>query len=122
MSNNSKKSLTRKESNMGPINDKDDTAIKWINDLLKRLDIFQDYIVYPGFSEPMLDEEGKKEGIKIISGDIRLYQAGITKLYEMVVEGKYTPTVKYSKKEEEEIEKKMLEMFPEFKQSSEREV
>lgn len=107
---------------MGPVNDKDDTAIKWINDLLKRLDIFQDYIVYPGFSEPMLDEEGKREGIKIISGDIRLYQAGITKLYEMVVEGKYTPTVKYSKKEEEEIEKKMLEMFPEFKQSSEREV
>lgn len=98
---------------MKPHDPKDDQANEWFNNLLAKLDFEQDYYIYPGSSEPLLDEAGKNIGISIKRPDVRFYSTGITKLYEMLVENKELPDVEYSEEQEKEFDKKMRKRFPE---------
>ncbi len=97
---------------MMPPDPKDDLANEWLNGFLDKLRFEQDYYIYPGSSEPLLDNDGKNIGISIKRPDIRLYSTGVTKLYEMIVEGKELPVVEYTKAEEEAFDENMRSKFP----------
>jgi len=97
---------------MMPPDPKDDLANEWINNLVSKLRLEQDYYIYPGSSQTMRDSEGKQIGISIKRPDIRLYSTGITKLYEMIVEGKELPDVEYTEAEETKFMENMKVRFP----------
>lgn len=97
---------------MMPPDPKDDLANEWINGLVSKLRLEQDYYIYPGSSKTMRDDAGKQIGISIKRPDIRLYSTGITKLYEMIVEGKELPDVEYTEAEEKKFMENMKERFP----------
>lgn len=97
---------------MMPPDPKDDLANDWLNGLLAKLRFEQDYYIYPGSSEPLLDKDGKNIGISIKRPDVRLYSTGVTKLYEMVVEGKELPDVEYTEAEEKAFDDNMRAKYP----------
>lgn len=97
---------------MMPPDPKDDLAGEWLNGYLQKLRFEQDYYIYPGSSAPLI-EDGKEIGISVKRPDIRLYSTGVTKLYEMIVEGKELPDVEYTKAEEDAFDENMQSRFPE---------
>ena len=99
---------------MAPEDPKQKLADEWISGYLDKLQFEQDYYIFPGSSKLLRDENGKQIGISIKRPDIRLYSTGITKLYEMIVEGKDYPAVVYTEEEEAAFEKAMEERFPEL--------
>lgn len=99
---------------MMPNDPKDTKAQEWIDQYLDRLQFEQDYYIFPGSSKILRDKEGKQTGISIKRPDIRLFSTGITKLYEMIVEGKEYEPVVYTPEQEAEFEKHMEERFPEI--------
>lgn len=107
---------------MMPIDPKDEAAQKWLDNYLDRLRFEQDYYIFPGSSKIMRDPETKQQtGISIKRPDIRLYSTGITKLYEMIVEGKEYDPVIYTEAEELAFEKAMEERFPELAEGAQDE-
>lgn len=104
---------------MMPPNPKDDIATEWLAKYTDKLRFEQDYYIFPGSSKTMRDNEGRQTGISIKRPDIRLFQTGITKLYEMIVEGVEYPDVVYTEEEEKRFDQHMLEFFPELKQAPE---
>lgn len=96
---------------MMPPDPKDDLATEWLNTYLGKLRYSQDYFLYQGASKPMM-EDGKQIGLSIVRPNIRLYSTGITKLYEMIVEGKEMPDVEYTEAEEEQFDKDYQERYP----------
>lgn len=107
---------------MKPHDPKDDLASEWINKLLAKLEFEQDYYIYPGSSESIVDESGKKTGISIKRSDVRLYSTGVTKLYGMIVEGKELPDVEYTEAEEKQFDDNMKKRFPEVFKDDEEDV
>lgn len=97
---------------MMPPNEKDDKANDWINNLIGKLRLEQDYYIFPGSSKTLRNEKGEQTGISIKRPDIRLYSTGITKLYEMIVEGKELPDVEYTEEQEKQFMDNMKERFP----------
>lgn len=95
-----------------PPDPKDDLANDWINNLIGKLRLEQDYYIYPGSSKKLFNADGSQKGISIKRADVRFYGTGITKLYEMIVEGKELPDVEYTEDEEKQFEKNMRERFP----------
>ena len=69
----------------------------------------------------MRNEKGEQVGISIKRPDIRIFSTGITKLYEMIVEGKDYPPVVYTEAEELAFEKAMEERFPELAEGAQDE-
>ena len=106
---------------MMPPDPKDDKAQEWLNGYLDKLRFEQDYYIFPGSSKIMRDAEGKQTGISIKRPDIRLFSTGITKLYEMIVEGKEYEPVVYTAEEEAAIDKRMEERFPEIAEGADDE-
>mgnify|MGYP006921301748 CR=1 FL=1 len=98
---------------MMPPDPKDDLANDWFNSFLPKLRFEQDYYIYPGSSEKLMNEDGSQKGISIKRPDIRLFSTGITKLYEMIVEGKEYPDVVYTPEEETKFDENMKRRFPE---------
>lgn len=100
-----------------PPDPKDDLANEWFNSFIPKLRYKQDYFIYPGSSKKMFDSKGVENGISITRPDVRLYSTGITKLYEMIVEGKELPDVEYTPEEGkqfyEDLIKKYLELAEE---------
>lgn len=99
---------------MMPNDPKDDKANEWMNTLMDKLRFEQDYYVFPGSSKTLRDSEGNQTGISIKRPDIRLYSTGITKLYEILVEGKEYENVIYTPEEEKRFNDNMLERYPEI--------
>lgn len=97
---------------MMPPDPKDDLVNEWFNAFLSKLRFEQDYYIYPGSSEKMM-RDGKQIGLSIKRPDIRLFSTGITKLYEMIVEGKELPDVEYTEDEEKRFDENMRKRFPE---------
>lgn len=107
---------------MMPPDPKDDKANEWINGLVSKLRLEQDYYIFPGSSKTLRDSEGRQTGISIKRPDVRLYSTGITKLYEMIVEGKELPDVEYTEAEEKQFMENMKSRYPEaFKQDDKTE-
>jgi hypothetical protein len=106
---------------MMPPDPKDELAQKWLDNYLDRLRFEQDYYIFPGSSKIMRNEKGEQTGISIKRPDIRIYSTGITKLYEMIVEGKEYPPVVYTEAEELAFEKAMEERFPELAEGAQDE-
>lgn len=98
---------------MMPPDPKDDLASEWINGLIGKLQLEQDYYIFPGSSKKLVNEKGEQTGISIKRPDVRLYSTGITKLYEMIVEGKELPDVEYTEEQEKKFMENMKERFPE---------
>jgi len=96
---------------MMPHDPKDDLANDWLNGYVDKLRFEQDYYIFPGSSKQMHNDKGENTGISIKRPDIRLYSTGVTKLYEMIVEGKEYPAVKYTEEEEKRFEENMKERF-----------
>lgn len=88
---------------MSPETEKDRQASEWFNNLLPKLRYKQDYFIYHGDSEKMM-EDGKEVGIKITRPDIRLYTTGITKLYQLVVDKEDWPDETYTEEEENQFD------------------
>lgn len=101
---------------MMPPDPKDDLANEWFNKFIPKLRYKQDYFVYPGSSKKMFNEKGEQTGISIVREDVRLYSTGITKLYEMIVEGKELPDIEYTPEEEEQFYKDLILKYPELKE------
>lgn len=99
---------------MMPPDPKDDLANEWFNKFIPKLRFGQDYAIYPGSSKKILDEEGNQTGLAITREDVRLYSTGITKLYEMIVEGKEYPDQEYTDEENEQFYKDMIAKWPEL--------
>lgn len=99
---------------MMPPDPKDDIAAEWLAKYTDKLRFEQDYYIFPGSSKTMRDNEGKQIGISIKRPDIRLYQTGITKLYEMIVLGVEYPDVVYTKEEEQRFDENITKHFPEL--------
>lgn len=97
---------------MMPPDPKDDLANEWFNSFLPKLRFEQDYYIYPGSSEPMLDKDGKNIGISIKRPDVRLYSTGIRKLHDMIVDGVELPDVEYTEAEEKAFDDNMRKRFP----------
>lgn len=97
---------------MSPETETDKKANEWINKLMSKLRFEQDYHIFPGSSKTMRDSEGRQTGISIKRPDIRLYGTGVTKLYEMLVEGKELPDVEYTEAEEKRFEENMKKRYP----------
>lgn len=93
-----------------PIEKIDLEADEWINGLLPKLRFEQDFYIYDGDSEPII-EDGKKVGISIKRGHIRLYSTGVVKLYRILVKGEQLPDEEYTEAEEEAFEKRYEEEF-----------
>lgn len=106
---------------MAPETETDIKAREWFNSFLPKLQFEQDYYIFPGSSKPMYDKDGNQNGISIKRADIRFYSTGVTKLYEMVVEGKEYPDIEYTEDEEKQFDKNMVERFPELKEKFEDE-
>lgn len=97
---------------MMPSDPKDVKAGEWFNSLLKNLEFGQDYYIYPGSAKKMM-EDGKQVGLSIVRPDVRLYETGVTKLYEMLVEGKELPDIEYTEEQEKKFDEELAERFPE---------
>lgn len=97
---------------MMPPDPKDEIANEWFNGLMQKLRFEQDYYIYPGSSEKMMDGD-KQIGLSIKRADVRLYSTGIRKLHDMLVDGVELPDVEYTKEEEAKFDKNMKERYPE---------
>lgn len=89
---------------MMPENELDTKAEEWFNAMLPKLRYKQDYTVCGGHSKDMI-KDGKQVGITIHRPYIRLFSTGITKLYQMAVLGEKFKDVKYTKAQEQELDK-----------------
>lgn len=98
---------------MMPPDPKQDAADEWINNLIGKLQLEQDYYIFPGSSKTLRNEKGEQTGISIKRPDVRLYSTGIVKLYEMIVEGKELPDVEYTEEQEKQFLENMKQRFPE---------
>ncbi len=98
---------------MMPPDPKDDIASEWLNGYLAKLRFEQDFFVYPGSSRIMYDSDGKQNGISVKRPDIRLFSTGITKLYEMIIEGKDQPDIEYTPEQEKCFDDNMKACYPE---------
>jgi choline kinase len=99
---------------MMPPDPKDDAANEWFNKFIPKLRYKQDYFVYPGSSKKMFNAKGEQTGISIVREDVRLYSTGITKLYEMIVEGKELPDVEYTPEQEKQFYEDLIAKYPEL--------
>lgn len=99
---------------MMPPDPKDDLAHEWFSGLTSKLRFEQDYYIYPGSSKTIRDNEGKQTGISIKRPDVRLYSTGLTKLYEILVEGKELPDVVYTPEEEKRFDENFEKRYPEL--------
>lgn len=106
---------------MMPPDPKDDKANDWFNAFLPKLRFEQDYYIYPGSSKPLLNADGTQKGISITRPDIRLYSTGVTKLYEMIVEGKELADVEYTEEQEKQFDENMKKKWPEVFEPEEEE-
>lgn len=98
---------------MMPPDPKDDLANEWFSSFLPKLRFEQDYYIYPGSSENMVNAKGEQTGISIKRADIRLYSTGIRKLWDMIVNGVEMPDVEYTPEEENRFDENMKKRFPE---------
>lgn len=96
---------------MQPPSELDDKANEWFNQYFDKLRFEQDYNIYPGESEPMLNSKGENIGIKIKREHVKIFATGITKLYRMIVLGEELPVVTYTPEEEAEFERKWNERY-----------
>lgn len=96
---------------MMPHDPKDDAAAEWLNGLLGKLRFEQDYYIFPGSSENMMEGD-KQVGISIKRPDIRLYSTGVRKLWDMVVNGVELPDVVYTEEEEKRFDENMRKRYP----------
>lgn len=106
---------------MMPHDPKDDAAAEWLNGLLGKLRLEQDYYIFPGSSETLRGDNGEQIGISIKRPDVRLYSTGITKLYDMVVNGVELPDVVYTPEEEKQFEENFNKRYPDLAESAEEE-
>ncbi len=101
---------------MAPEDPKDVLAEEWFNQFIPKLQYKQDYFIYPGSAKKLYDKDGNENGISIIRADFRLYSTGITKLYEMIVEGKQLPDVEYTPEQEKQFYEDLVKKYPELEE------
>lgn len=106
---------------MSPETETDRKANEWFNSFLPKLRFEQDYYIYPGSASKLYDKDGNQTGISIKRADIRLYSTGVTKLYEMIVEGKEYPDVEYTEEEQDAFDERMKKRFPDVFKDEEEE-
>lgn len=96
---------------MGEETELDLKANEWLNSLIPKLRYKQDYFLYHGDSEDMI-EDGKKVGIIITGPDVRFYPTGITKLYRLLVDKEDWPDEEYTEQEEKEFTEDYEARYP----------